>query len=141
MDRFNTPGTLATAQELVTLKEGSMINALIANVIEAAKNQLRAPNPNLRGPLDEVAAELRQEYERKRAEILELVTKLWAAYFTEQELTDIFAFYKTPSGKMMLVQEPRVIDTGQAVVQYWTNFSDLVLQRFRTEMQKKGYKP
>ena len=36
--------------------------------------------------------------------------KLYAARFTEQELKDMVAFYKSPLGKKMIAQEPQVLD-------------------------------
>ena len=51
------------------------------------------------------------------------------------------AFYKSPVGKKMLSQEPVAIDQSLKAAQAWAvRFSDVVIERFRTEMQKKGYK-
>jgi hypothetical protein len=137
-----TPGALAAAKELVALKGGgAMFDPLIPGVIESAKNQLVPTNPQLAKPLDEVAAQLHKEYAPKRAELLDIVAQTYANHFTEQELKDIVAFYKTPAGKKMISQEPAALQESLTAAQTWANeFSDVVLQRFRTEMQKKGYK-
>jgi hypothetical protein len=137
-----SPGALAAAKELVALKgAGAMFDPLIPGVIESAKNQFLPTNPQLAGPLTEVANQLHKEYEPKRAEIVDLVARIYAQHFTEQELKDIVAFYKSPSGKKMLTQEPLAIKQSLDAAQEWANqFSDTVLQRFRVEMQKKGHK-
>jgi hypothetical protein len=137
-----SPAAFAAAKELVALKGGAaMFDPLIPGVVESVKNNFIPTNPNLVGPLNEVAAALRKEYDPKRAEILDMVAKTYAEHFTEQELKEIVAFYKTPTGKKMLAQEPVAIDQSLKAAQDWANqFSDVVLQRFRTEMQKKGYK-
>ncbi len=137
-----SPGALAAAKELVSIKgAGSMFDPIIHGVIESAKNQFMPTNPQLATPLTEVANQLHKEYEPKRAELIELVTKIYAQHFTEAELKDIVAFYKTPAGKKMLAQEPIAIKQSLDAAQAWANeFSDAVLQRFRVEMQKKGYK-
>jgi hypothetical protein len=137
-----TPGALAAAKELVMLKGGdAMFAPLIPGVIESAKNQLVPTNPQLVGPLNEVATQLHKEYEPKRAELLELVAKTYAQHFTEAELKEIVAFYKTPAGKKMLTEEPAALNQSLTAAQNWANdFSDAVIQRFRTEMQKKGHK-
>jgi hypothetical protein len=137
-----SPGALATAKELVALKGGgAMFDPLIPGVIESAKNQLVPTNPQLSGPLNEVAVQLHKEYAPKRAELLDMIARTYAKHFTEQELKDIVAFYKTPAGKKMIAQEPAAIQESLTAAQTWANeFSDVVLQRFRTEMQKKGYK-
>jgi hypothetical protein len=137
-----SPGALTAAKELVSLKGGAvMFDPLIPGVIESAKNQLVPTNPQLSGPLNEVATQLHKEYAAKRAELLDLIAQAYASRFTEAELKDITAFYKTPSGKKMIAQEPAAIKESLDAAQQWANqFSDVVLQRFRTEMQKKGYK-
>jgi len=137
-----SPAALAAAKELVSLKGGgAMFDPLIPGVIESAKNQFLPTNPNLAGPLTEVANQLHKEYAPRRAEIIDMVAKIYAQHFTEAELKDIVAFYKTPAGKKMLAQEPIAIKQSLDAAQEWANeFSDTVLQRFRTEMQKKGHK-
>jgi hypothetical protein len=137
-----SPAALAAAKELMTLKgAAAMFEPLIPGVIESAKNQFVPTNPNLAGPLGEVAAQLHKEYEPKRAEVVELVAKIYAQHFTEAELKEIVAFYKTPAGKKMLAEEPAAINQSLTAAQDWANqFSDTVLQRFRTEMAKKGHK-
>jgi hypothetical protein len=137
-----SPGALAAAKELVALKGGgAMFDPLIPGVIESAKNQLIPTNPQLAGPLTEVANQLHKEYGPKRAELLDIVAKTYAQHFTEQELKDIVAFYKTPAGKKMVAQEPVAIKESLDAAQHWANdFSDAVIQRFRTEMAKKGHK-
>src|SRR5262249_15888509 len=137
-----SPGALAAAKELMTLKgAAAMFNPLIPGVIESAKNTFVPTNPNLVGQLNEVAAQFQKEYEPKRAELADLVAKIYAERFSEQELKDIVAFYKTPAGKKMLTQEPVAIKQSLDAAQSWANeFSDTVLTRFRTEMAKKGHK-
>jgi len=140
--RAQTPASLAAAKELISLKGGvAMFDPLIPGVIESAKSQLVPTNPQLAGPLNEVATQLHKEYAPKRAELLDIVAKTYAQHFTEQELKDIVAFYRTPSGKKMIAQEPAAIKESLDAAQQWANdFSDVVLQRFRAEMQKKGFK-
>jgi hypothetical protein len=137
-----SPGALAAAKEVVALKgAGAMFDPLIPGVIESAKNQFMPTNPNLGGPLTEVANQLHKEYAVKRAELLDLVANIYAQHFTEAELKDIATFYKSPAGKKMITQEPIAINQSLTAAQDWANkFSDMVLERFRAEMAKKGYK-
>jgi hypothetical protein len=137
-----TPGALAAAKELVALKGGgAMFDPLIPGVIESAKNQFVPTNPQLAGPLNEVANQLHKEYAPRRAELLDLVANIYARHFTEAELKDIVAFYKTPAGKKMVAQEALAIQESLDAAQQWANeFSDAVIARFRSEMQKRGYK-
>jgi hypothetical protein len=136
-----SPAAIAAAKELVMLKGGAnMFDPLIPGVIESVKNTYVPTNPQLIQPLNEVAAQLRKDYEPKRAEILNEVSRIYAQHFTEQELKDLVAFYKTPLGQKMITQEPIALDQSLKAAQDWASkFSDEVLQRFRAEMKKKGY--
>jgi uncharacterized protein len=136
-----TPAALALAKELVALKGGNaMFDPLIPGVIERVKNSLVPTNPQLMGPLNDVAAALKKEYAGKRVDILDEVARVYAEHFTEAELKDVLAFYKSPAGRKMLVEEPKAIEQSLKAAQDWAaKFSDVVLERFRVEMKKKGY--
>lgn len=136
-----TPAALALAKELVALKGGAaMFDPLIPGVIERVKNTFVPTNPQLTGPLNQVAAQLNKEYEGKRTEVLNEVSKAYAQHFTEAELKEILAFYKSPAGRKMIVEEPKAIDESLRAAQDWANkLSEVVLERFRVEMKKKGY--
>jgi len=109
-------------------------------VIESAKNMLLPTNPQLAQPLNEVALQLRKEYDPKRAEILTEVAKIYAGRFTEQELKELVAFYKTPLGKKVLNEEPIAIEEGLKSAQAWADqLSGQVIEMYRTEMKKKGH--
>ena len=136
-----TPGALAAAKELVVVKgAAAMFNPLVPGVIESAKNSFLPTNPQLAKPLNDIALALRKEYETRSGEVVDEVARVYAAHFTEQELKDIIAFYKTPTGRKLLAEEPRVLEDGMKAAQSWaTQFSDVVVERFRVEMKKKGF--
>jgi hypothetical protein len=139
--RAQTPGALAAAKELVALKGGgAMFDRLIPGVIERVKNTYVPTNPQLAGPLDQVAAQLKAEYVPKQVEMLNEVARVYAQHFTEAELKEILVFYKSPVGRKMLAEEPKAVEQSLKAAQDWAaKFSDVVLERFRVEMKKKGY--
>ena len=133
--------SVTLAKELIVLKGGNlMFGAIVPGVIENAKNTFLPTNPNLNKELTEVSGKLRQEYSSKTDELMTEVAKSYAARFTEQELKEIVAFYKTALGKKLLVEEPLAIESGFAHAKEWANtFSNEVLARMRSEMKKKGH--
>ncbi|HLH90231.1 MAG TPA: DUF2059 domain-containing protein [Xanthobacteraceae bacterium] len=136
-----TAGAIAAAKELVALKGGNaMFDRLIPGVIQRAKETFVPTNPQLIGPLNQVAEQLNREYAPKTAEINNEVAKVYAQHFTEADLKAILAFYKSPVGQKMLTEEPKAIEQSLKAAQDWAaKFSDVVIERFRTEMKKKGY--
>ena len=135
------PTAIAAAKELVIIKGATaMFDPLIPGVIESAKNGFLPTNPQLAQPLNEIAAELRKQYEPRRNEIIDEVAKIYAQHFTEQELKDLVTFYKSPLGKKMVTEEPFAVDQSLKTAQAWaTHFSDEVIERFQVEMKKRGY--
>ena len=136
-----TAGAVAAARELIVVKGGAlMFEPVIPGVIETAKNSLVPTNPNLSRDLNEVAAQLRKEYEAKKAELVYEVAVIYANHFTEQELKELVVFYKSPLGQKMLREEPAALDQSMKRAQDWSaDFSDAVLARIRSEMAKRGH--
>jgi hypothetical protein len=134
-------GAMAAAKELITLKgAASVFDAVIPGVIETAKNAFLRLNPGLAKDLNEVAALLRAEYADKKNNMLDDLARAFTQRFTEQELKDAVAFYKTPLGKKLITEEPAAMDDGLAKAQTWANqFSEEMLARIRVEMRKRGH--
>ena len=65
--------------------------------------------------------------------------RLYADRFSEQELKDLLAFYKSPLGKKLIDAEPRAIGLSMAFMNAWAqDFSETVMGAFRAEMRKRG---
>jgi hypothetical protein len=136
-----SPTAIATAKEVITVKGAAAVYApVVPGVIEQAKGVFLQSNPNLSKDLNEVAAKLRAEYAARSEEIVNDVAKLYASRFTEQELKDTLAFYKSPLGRKLLVEEPAVLDQSMRNTQTWANrFSEEVIGKIRAEMKKRGH--
>lgn len=132
--------SIALAKELIVLKGGNqMFGAIVPGTVESAKNLFLPTNPSLSKELNEVTAQLRTEYAPKTDELMTEVAKSYASRFSEQELKEIVAFYKTALGKKLLTEEPQAIEQGFARAKDWANaFSNQVIARMRAEMKKKG---
>jgi uncharacterized protein len=97
-------------------------------------------NPGLFKDLNEVATRLRAEFNPRRNEVIDEIARLYAQKFTEAEMKDVIAFYKSPVGKKFVTEEPALIDQGLARAEQWSRrVADEVMVRFRAEMKKKGH--
>jgi uncharacterized protein len=135
------PGTIATAREVIlTRGAGGIVEPLVRGVIESVKNTFVPTNPNLTRELNEVAAILHKELDGKSNEVIDQMAHAYATRFTEQELKDLLAFYKTPLGQKLVAEEPAAIEEGLKGAQQWADtFSETVMARMRNEMQKRGH--
>jgi len=134
---------MASAKELVAVTGATtLFNPLIAGVVEQAKLLFLQQNPGIGKDLNEIAEKLRNDLAPRFAELSNEVAKLYATNFTDQELKDILAFYKSPSGKKLIVQQPKVADSSMKFAQEWANkLSDEVIGKMRDELKKRGHGP
>ncbi len=132
---------LALAGEIVDIKRSNaLFEPLIAGVVEQSKVTLLQVNPNLFKDLTDVANQLRKEYSPRLGVLRTEIAKLYAQRFTEQELKDTLAFYKSPLGKKLLTEEPAFVERTMTFAQEWAiKLNEEVLQRFRAEMKKRGH--
>ena len=132
---------MAAAREMLMAKGGlEFFDPVVPNVIESVKNVFLPTNPNLSRELNEIAALLRKDFESKRSEVITNVTRIFAERFSEQELKQITAFYKTPVGQKLIKEEPAAIQDSLKSTKDWASaFSEVVMARFRSEMRKKGH--
>jgi hypothetical protein len=136
-----SPAALASSRELMELKGvKSLVEPVVVGVIEQTKGTILQTNPGLTKDLDEVSAQLRNEYQPRVAEMTNEIVQLYAQRFSEQELKEVIAFYKSAAGKKMLAEEPRILDATYARLQQWAiRFQDEVMTRVRAEMKKRGH--
>lgn len=136
-----TPAALAAAKELLEIKGAqTMLGPIVPGVVETAKNSLMQSNPNLVKELNEVAQQLRAELAPRSSEVIQNFVVLYAQRFTEPELKQIVAFYRSPLGKKLLTDEPVLMDDGFKQAQNWADrLSEQVIARFRDEMKKRGH--
>ena len=133
--------SLAAAKEIVTISgAATLYDPLVPGVVEQAKLLFLQQNPGLNKDLTDVAATLRAEFAPRLAEVNGELATLYASNFTEQELKDILAFYKSPAGKKLIVVQPNIAEQSMRYAQDWANkLSDQVIARMRDEMKKKGH--
>jgi hypothetical protein len=136
-----TEAAIETAKEIVAIKGGEgMFGSLIPGVIEQGKAMFEQQNPALGKDLDTVAAKLRTELAPRMAEVNVEIAKAYASHFTESELKEMLAFYKSPLGRKMISEEPKALAQAINFAQHWAQkFSEEVLAKYREEMKKMGH--
>ena len=132
---------LSTAKEIVTVTGATtLFNPLIAGVVEQAKLLFLQQNPGLSKDLNEIAIKIRNDLAPRFDELVNDVARNYAIHFTEQELKDLLAFYKSPAGKKLVSEQPKVVDASLKFAQTWANsLSDQVIAKMREELKKKGH--
>lgn len=105
-----SPQAQEAAQELLSIISGDMLGQMGRAMTEQVWPQLEAELGSKVPPaaLTELRGEFEKILERFLVESMKDAPALYAKYFSAQELRDITAFYKTPSGAKALQLLPTV---------------------------------
>lgn len=132
---------IQTAREVVKVTGATaLFTPLIPGVVEQAKNLFLQQNPALGKDLNEIAVQMRADLAPRLEELNAEVARLYATHFTEPELKELLAFYKTPVGMKLITEQPKVGEQGLKFAQDWANqLSDQVIGKMRDELKKRGH--
>ena len=135
-----SPGAIAAAKEILTLKNASaMYAAAVPNIVHQTKDSLLQANLNYQKDLNEVEVIVAQTLAGKEKEIGDGMAQIYASEFTEQELKDLVTFYKSALGQKLLSAEPRAIQFSMSFMNQWAQtFAETANAQFRAEMRKRG---
>jgi hypothetical protein len=133
--------SIALAKEIVTLKGvASVYGDVIPTVFDDSRRALLQVNPMLARPLDEVVTKLKADNQARISEVLDVIARVYASRFTEAELKDVLAFYKSPLGQKINREEPRALEDSLTSVNEWANrFSEEAISKIRAEMRRRGH--
>lgn len=132
---------IAMAKEILDIKGAkTMFDPVVRGVVEQVKRTILQTNFALQKDINDVAAQLQREFDPRNSQIMDEVARIYAAKFTEQELKELIAFYKSPLGQKTVVEEPKALDQSMAFASAWADkLAEEALARFRAEMKKKGH--
>jgi len=75
----------------------------------------------------------------RRAELDNDVARIWAKYFSEDELNAITAFYKSPAGSKLAEIGPKVVNETLQSVKGWSDrVGEELFEKSREALKKKG---
>ena len=132
---------IAMAKEIITIKGATDdFQAVGPAVVDKARTLFLQTNPLLSKDLNEVAAKLRTDYAARFAEPLNDAAKTYASKFSEQELKEVLAFYKSSVGKKVISQEPAILQESMTNLDQWASaLSNEIINKMRAEMKKRGH--
>jgi hypothetical protein len=139
--RAPSANAVAIAKEIIALKgSNDMWDSILPGVVDRVKGMFLQTSPMLSKDINEVATKVQRDLTPRSEELSNEVARLYAYAFTEQELKDVLAFYKSPLGKKIIVEEPRVFEQGVVAMRSWTDkLGEEVIAKMRAEMKKKGH--
>jgi len=133
--------SIAAAKEILEIKGSTtLFDPVAPGVVEQVRLTLLQTNPMVAKDLNEVAARMREQYTPRSAELRDNLIRTYASKFSEAELKELLAFYKTPLGRKSISEEPKVLDEAMANMEDWSQkLTAEVIDKMRAEMKKKGH--
>lgn len=133
--------SVAMAKEIIDMKGAThTFDPLVNGVIEYHRNLLIQTNPNISRAIEQVAAKMITDLSGRRVELQQSLARTYASYFTEQELKDALAFYKTPLGKKLITLEPKAMEETMGAADAWSRkFAEEVVEKMRGELRRLGH--
>ena len=135
-----SPAHLALARELITINGLSRLVDPFLPQFSAQVRRGAVTRPELTKDLDQVLESLKPEVDQQRQAMVDTTARYYASTFSEPELKDLIAFFKTPSGQKYLQLSPKILDGLAVEAQRWAErTSEQVMARVRAEMAKRGH--
>ncbi len=139
--------SIAVAKELVSVLSGDLINDMNSKMVAQAwpptEQALRKQYPQIDAA---TIAEMHSEFERfiatNMAEAMSDAPEIYARYLTVQEMREIQAFYRTPTGAKTLKVMPQIMsDTMRNLMPRVQGIMQHVQVSMTDILQKHGYGP
>jgi uncharacterized protein len=136
-----SPTALLLAKQIVELKGvKQMMDPVAVGVVEKVKSVIMQQNFMWQKDINEVTVQLHKEFDSRSGELVDSAARAYASHFTEPELKQILAFYQSPVGQKMIVEEPKAIEDSMRDASTWADdLSVDVMNRMRAEMKKRGH--
>lgn len=131
---------LQLARDLVAVNgEARAFEGIIPNIVDGAALSFLQSNPDLAKQLREVAIIVRPEFEARQSEIVDILAMAYTRHFTEAELKEAIAFYRTPTGAKLVQDRPIIVQEAVQGIQAWgAQVNAQAIERVRAEMRKRG---
>lgn len=135
------PEQLQLARRYVDLTDKAGIyEAILAQTAAQTSKLFSQSNPEISDKIDAAIIKILDQYKGKKDDLFNQFARVYATQFTQDELTQIVAFYETPAG-IKLASSALEINRGiRAVMQVFTNnFGTEFVTKVRAELKAEGY--
>ena len=113
---------------------------VVPTILQQAINAFVPQNPDLQKPIVESVQTIAPAFEKRRSEIIDIVARVYAVKFTEAELKELLAFYRSTIGKKFVAEQPAVLEESFRRTQEWSaKISEEIVTALRAEMKKRGH--
>ena len=114
-------------------------DSVLPAVSDRTKNMLIRMRPDLHSQISDTVDTVALALVARRTDLDNDVARIWAKNFTEEELTAVAEFFKSPAGVKYADTGPDVISESLQVVQGWSErLAEEMLEKSREELKQQG---
>ncbi|MBI4921016.1 MAG: DUF2059 domain-containing protein [Devosia nanyangense] len=135
------PELLQLARRYVDLTDKAGIyEAVLVQTAAQTSKLLSQSNPEISDKIDAAIGKILEQYKGKKDDLFNQFARVYATTFTQDELTQIVAFYETPAG-VKLASSALDINKGirAVMVVFTNNFGTEFVTKVRAELKAQGY--
>jgi len=135
------PEQLAMARKYVDLtNKAGIYEAILVNTAAATSKLLSQSNPEIATQIDTTIGKVLETYKGRNDELFNQFARVYAVTFNQQELTEIVAFYETPTGQRLASSALEVNAGIRAVMEVYThNLGTEFVTKVRAELKAQGF--
>jgi hypothetical protein len=135
-----SPEALALARKYVDLTDtGGLYEATIVQVGIRTYRQLLPQNPEIAEPLNKAIEKVLESYRGRKAELFDQFARVYAAFFSVEELQEIVNFYGSPTGQKLAKSNATTSGTINRIMDVFSsNLNTEFFAAVRAELKAQG---
>jgi uncharacterized protein len=135
-----SPAAIAAADKILnTIGLKQSIAIVVPGMMQELETNVTRTRPEIKDSLRATLKAIQPEFDQTAKEIYAQAEGMLASQMTEQEITQVAAFFDSPAGKKYVQITPVFIQNLTDVTGAWREkLSTDILERARAEMKKKG---
>ncbi|HEY9009514.1 MAG TPA: DUF2059 domain-containing protein [Devosia sp.] len=136
-----SPEHLALARKYIDLTDkANVYEGMLLSVAIDTMRTIVQQNPELVNQTDEAIKKSLDAYREKKGDLLDQFARVYALNFTQEELTQIVAFYESPVGQKLATANATLNENIQTVVGVFEgNLGREFFAKVRAELKAAGF--
>jgi uncharacterized protein len=135
-----SPAAITAADKILnTIGLKQSIAIVVPGMMQELETNVTRTRPEIRDSLRATLKTIQPEFDQTARQIYIQAESMLASQMSEQEITQVAAFFDSPAGKKYIAVTPVFVQNLSDVTGAWREkLSTDILERARAEMKKKG---
>jgi uncharacterized protein len=136
-----SPDAMAAARELiVTMRAVDYFKTIMPAMMQTMKPAIVQNRPQVERDYDAIVPLMLESMNARLNEIIEQIAALYARNFTADELREVVAFYRGPTGQKFVQKLPAITQESMTIGQrFGQSISSDIRGRMIDELRKRGH--